>query len=154
MVWSQFSIKIFGVHFGNSVLDNSNWDKISHSLTKKLHMWGRWGIPQNFLLAFIDGFWKTRKMRLLKKWKKLLEKTSFYTSVPKIIIICYTIPEIWCVMGVIVIFHFGLFFAFLPLPHLTARKMIISKQWKKQLEISFYTSGPKIMIICYTVPEI
>ena len=25
----------FGVHFGNSVLDNSNWDKISHSLTKK-----------------------------------------------------------------------------------------------------------------------
>ena len=154
MVWSQFSIKIFGVHFGNSVLDNSNWDKISHSLTKKLHMWGRWGIPQNFLLAFIDGFWKTRKMRLLKKWKKLLEKTSFYTSVPKIIIICYTVPEIWCVRGVIVIFHFGLFFAFLPTPPLTARKMIISKQWKKQLEMSFYTSGPKIMIICYTVPEI
>ena len=23
------------VHFGNSVLDNSNWEKISHSLTKK-----------------------------------------------------------------------------------------------------------------------
>ena len=37
MVWSQFSIKIFEVHFGNSVLDNSNGDKISHSLTKKLH---------------------------------------------------------------------------------------------------------------------
>ena len=155
MVWSQFSIKIFGVHFGNSVLDNSNWDKISHSLTKKLHMWGRWGIPQNFLLAFIDGFWKTRKIRLLKKWKKLLEKTSFYTSVPKIIIIRYTVPEMWCVRSVIVIFHFGLFFAFLTRPpSLTARKMIISKQWKKQLEISFYTSGPKIMIMCYTVPEI
>ena len=155
MVWSQFSIKIFGVHFGNSVVDNSNWDKISHSLTKKLHMWGRWGIPQNFLLAFIDGFWKTRKIRLLKKWKKLLEKTSFYTSVPKIIIIRYTVPEMWCVRSVIVIFHFGLFFAFLTRPpSLTARKMIISKQWKKQLEISFYTSGPKIMIMCYTVPEI
>ena len=25
----------FGVHFGKSILDNSNWDKISHSLTKK-----------------------------------------------------------------------------------------------------------------------
>ena len=37
MVWSQFSINIFGVHFGNPVLDNSNWDKISHSLTKKSH---------------------------------------------------------------------------------------------------------------------
>ena len=35
MVWSQFSIKIIGLHFGNSVLDNSDWDKISHSLTKK-----------------------------------------------------------------------------------------------------------------------
>ena len=34
MVWSQFSIKIFGIHFGNSVLDNSKWDKINHSLTK------------------------------------------------------------------------------------------------------------------------
>ena len=28
-------------------------------------------------------------------------------------IICYTVPEIWCVTDVI-IFHFGLFFAFLP----------------------------------------
>ena len=34
MVWLQFSIKILGVHFGNSVLDNSNFDKISHSVTK------------------------------------------------------------------------------------------------------------------------
>ena len=37
MVWLQFSIKIFGVHIGNSALDSSNWDKISHSLTKKSH---------------------------------------------------------------------------------------------------------------------
>ena len=35
MLWSQFSIMIFGVNFGNSVLDNFSWDKISHSLTKK-----------------------------------------------------------------------------------------------------------------------
>ena len=35
MVWSEFSIKIIGVNFGNSFLDNSNWDKISHSLAKK-----------------------------------------------------------------------------------------------------------------------
>ena len=37
MVWSQFPIKIFRVHFGNSVLDNFSWDKINHSLTKKSH---------------------------------------------------------------------------------------------------------------------
>ena len=41
----------------------------------------------------------------LKKWKKPLEILSFYTSVPKIIIICSTVPEIWCVTDVI-IFHF------------------------------------------------
>ena len=28
--------------------------------------------------------------------------------------ICYTLPEIWCVTNVILIFHFGLFFAILP----------------------------------------
>ena len=29
-------------------------------------------------------------------------------------IICYTVPELWHVTDVIVIFHFGLFFALLP----------------------------------------
>ena len=37
-----------------------------------------------------------------------------YTSAPKIIIICYAVPEIWHVTDVIVIFHFGLFFAIYP----------------------------------------
>ena len=37
MVWSQFSIKILGEDFGNSVLDNFNWGKISHSLAKKFN---------------------------------------------------------------------------------------------------------------------
>ena len=32
MVWSKLSIKILGVHFGNSVLDNSSWDEINGSL--------------------------------------------------------------------------------------------------------------------------
>ena len=39
MVWSQFSIQILGVHFGSFVLGNSNWDKISHSLAKKINIW-------------------------------------------------------------------------------------------------------------------
>ena len=41
-----------------------------------------------------------------------------------------------------------------PFTPLTAQKMKISKQWQKGLELSFYTSVTKIMIICYTVPEI
>ena len=35
MVRPQLSVKILGVHFGNYVLNNSNWDKITHNLTKK-----------------------------------------------------------------------------------------------------------------------
>ena len=38
MVQSQFSMKTLGVHFGNYVLVNSNWDKISHGLTEKQHL--------------------------------------------------------------------------------------------------------------------
>ena len=52
--------------------------------------------------------------KISKKWNKCLEMSSFYTSVPKIMIIWYTVPEIWHMTDVIVIFHFGLFFALLP----------------------------------------
>ena len=34
----------------------------------------------------------TRKIKILKNWKKILEISSFYTSVLKIMIICYTVP--------------------------------------------------------------
>ena len=41
MAWPQFSIKIARVHFGNSVHDNSNWDKVLNNLAKKVHTWNR-----------------------------------------------------------------------------------------------------------------
>ena len=93
------------------------------------------------------------KIKFQKKWEKLLEISSFYTSVPKLMTIYFPVPEI-CHVADIIIFHFGQFFA-LP-PPLTTQKMKISKKkWKKCLEISFFnTIVPKIMIICYTVPEI
>ena len=53
-------------------------------------------------------------MNISKKWKNLFEISSFYTSVTKIMIICYIVPEIWHVTDVIVIFHFGLFLPFYP----------------------------------------
>ena len=83
-------------------------------------MYGSWDMEndrQNFL-----SFWTvfcpfpfrtTWKIKTLKNWKNYMKISSFYTSVPKIMIICYTVPEIWHVMDVIVIFHFGLFFALL-----------------------------------------
>ena len=50
---------------------------------------------------------KLKKIKKKKKKKKRLEISSFYTIVPKLMIIGYTVPEIWCVTYVIVIFHFG-----------------------------------------------
>ena len=35
MVWSNLSIKILGINFGNATLDNSIWDKISENINKK-----------------------------------------------------------------------------------------------------------------------
>ena len=92
------------------------------------------------------------KNQNFKKLKTLLEISSFHTSVPKIMIICYTVPETWHMTDVIVTFHFGLFFALLT--PLTAQKIKISKKMKNLMEISsFYTCVPKIMIRCM-VPEI
>ena len=56
-----------------------------------------------------------RKMKISKEMKKKpLEISSFSTSAPKLMIICYTVLEICHVTDVIVVFHFGLFFALLP----------------------------------------
>ena len=78
-------------------------------------MYGSWDMEcdrQNFL-----SFWTvfafchfgmlfapliTPKIKTLKNWKKFLEISSFYTSVPKIMIICFTAPYIWGVKDVIV----------------------------------------------------
>ena len=49
-----------------------------------------------------------------KQKKKHHEILSFYASVQKIMIISYTLPEIWHVMDVIDVFHFGQFLALLP----------------------------------------
>ena len=58
--------------------------------------------------------------------------------------------------GLIVIFHFGLFSTLLPPKQAEKSKLKKKKKIKKNhLQISsFYTSVPKIIIICYTVPEI
>ena len=96
-----------------------------------------------------------RKIKIKKKEKrkKWLEVSSFYNSAPKIMIVCYIFSETWQVTDVI-IFHFGPFFALLP-PYLTAQKIEILTKLKKTPEISsFYTGLSKIMITCYTVPEI
>ena len=83
-------------------------------------MFGSWDMVRNGCNYF--SFWAifcpfipltARKIKILKKWKKHLETSSFYICVPKIMIRWCTVPGILCVRDVIVISHFGLFFAFL-----------------------------------------
>ena len=114
----------------------------------------RYQVQQTDFFAIFGNFFPfTQKMEISKKWKKYLEITSFYKSAPKLMIIGYSVPEIWHMMDVIVSFHFGLFFC--PFTPLKPKKWKYQKIKKKYLKItSFYLSVPKIMIICYTVPEI
>ena len=69
--------------------------------------------PKKWNLPKLAQKWKFQKNEKKKK-KKHLEISSFYTSVTELMIICYTVPEIWHMTDVIVIFHFGLFLPFYP----------------------------------------
>ena len=72
----------------------------------------------------------------------------------KIMIICYTVPEIWHMTHVI-IFHFGLFFVPFYSPNSPKNENFKKLKTKKSLEMSpFYMCVPKFMIRWCTVPEI
>ena len=60
---------------------------------------------------------KPWKIRILKKWKNLLEVSSFSTCVPKIKITWYTVPEIGSETDR-VFCNFGPFFALIPASNL------------------------------------
>ena len=53
-----------------------------------------------------------QKVKISQNWKKQQEISSFYTSAPKIMIMCYTVLEMWHMTDVIVVFHFGGFFPY------------------------------------------
>ena len=109
-------------------------------------MYGSWDMKcgrKNFL-SFWTIFCPFTSL-LLKTWKSKfwkneikktqLQITSFYTSVPKIMIICYTVAEIRCMTDFyfffqIFIFHFGLFFALLT-------------QWKNTWKYYHFTHWTK-----------
>ena len=65
------------------------------------------------MVPFLPPY-QSEKSKLKKKNEKETPGDIILNSIPKIMIICYTVPEIWHVTDVIVIFYFGLFFALLP----------------------------------------
>ena len=84
-------------------------------------MHGSWVIErdQHNFLSFWTVFCPftpltTRKIKILKKWKKHLEILPLYTCVTKMTIIWCMVPEILHMMNTIFL-SFGLFFALLPL---------------------------------------
>ena len=82
----------------------------------QLMRYGVWQIK----LAMLGHFFpfvlslKTKKIRILRKWKTLLEIPSFHRCVSKITIIWCKNPEIWSNTNIIFC-YFGTFFALLPL---------------------------------------
>ena len=60
-------------------------------------MWGRWGTPQNFILAFIDELWKTwKKSEFWKNFTKIAGDNHHFTHVYQKLQLyeVYTVSEI------------------------------------------------------------
>ena len=65
----------------------TSWDIVHHGCNCYFSFWATF-CPFTPLTA--------HKIKILKKWKKTLEISSIYISVPKIMIKWCTLPEIWC----------------------------------------------------------
>ena len=129
----------------NNVM-HSSWDMKRN----RQKLWSFWAIFCSFTLL------TTQKIKILKKWKKYLKISLFYTSVSKIMIICYTVPEIWCVRDVIVILC-----PFTPPHHHHQTPLSPPNRPKnpnvkkmKRTHFTFYTRLPKTIIKWCTVLEI
>ena len=112
-------------------LEKQNFEKIKKKpgyiitlhlcTTNDIMIYASWDMECNRLNVFfiLDHFLpfyppSNSKIEILKKWKKNPWHIIVLRQCNKThghMIICYTVPEIWCVTDAIFIFHFGLFFA-------------------------------------------
>ena len=118
-------------------------------------MYGSWDMEhdrQSFvILDNLFPFYSPKNQD--QNFEKMKKNAWICYHFTQIMIICYTVPEIWCMTDVI-IFHFGLFFALLP-PNLHEKRKF-QKNNKKNPTWRYHhsTSVPKIMMRWCTVPEI
>ena len=114
-------------HFTQAYL---KWDHMMYS------SWDEKPDRQNFCCCFgslLPSYpTNTQKNLNFQKMKKFLEISSFYTNVPTIMTISYTVLKIWRMADVIFIFRFGLFFSLIPS---SSPKNQNLRKWKK-LEVS------------------
>ena len=114
-------------------------------------IYGSWDVKQNgqnflSIWAIFCTFspLTTQKIKILKKWKMCLDISPFTKNHDHMLHCSWDTAH----DRLIVIFNFELFLPFYPPPP-------PSNSLKNHLEISsIYTSVPKIMMICYTVPKI
>ena len=74
--FNKYSFQILGSF--NPNMGNSKYSKktgthtfLQIKIKKITHMGRRWDTPQHFFSAFIDELWKTQKIRILQKGKKI-----------------------------------------------------------------------------------
>ena len=121
----------------------SSWDKELDRIF--LSFWA-------IFCPFIPHPLTTQKIKILKKWKKNLQISSFQTCATKNTIIWCMLTQIWSATDIIFC-HLRPFFAILP--HYWPWKLKFGKNKKKLVEVlSFYTCVPQIKIIWCMVPEI
>ena len=83
MAWSHFSIKILGITFDNFVPDNSNWDKISANIAKRIHIWNRVRLSlrgRNIIInqILLSKLWYIGQIYIIPKYvKKEIEKRIY-----------------------------------------------------------------------------
>ena len=131
-------------------MERSPWSYDVWFLRYKVRQTEAFVILGHFLPFDLTNNLKNQNFEKMKKKTKNMEILSFYTCVPQMMIIDVWFLRYWAQQT-----EFLSFWAmFCPFTPLTIWKIKILTKWKKSLEISFYTSVPKIMIIFYTVPEI
>ena len=85
-----------------------------------------------FILGHFLPFYLTNDLKNQNFEKKTPGDIVILRSVPKIMIICYNVPEIWHVTDVIFIFHFELFLPFYIPNRVGIKKKILVHQKKNR----------------------
>ena len=80
MEWSNFSIKILCINLDNFISNNSNWNKISVNISKKIHIWSRMRLSLRGKKLIINQMlhWYIGQIRTIQNYiKKEIEKIIY-----------------------------------------------------------------------------
>ena len=112
-----------------------------------------WSATDRVILGHFSPFTPLaiQKNQNFGKMEKQLNISSFYTRLPKIMLICFTVPEIWRMTDVIFIFNFRLLFALMDIrlnksvPNWAQIVLSLEKRtfWENWIILLFWPFGPQ-----------